>query len=315
MDAGLLLLRRTSKARGKMKHMGRRLAASKLQRNPQAPRLNDLLLLFILCLTTPSVVSATPPTTRPHELPSGEPSWLGLESSVAVRVGEEEKAVRTLSKTAQWFECYSHSVTEEQYRIYMLKHGERLAASEPLTGPFVLSDPLPHPKTLADVPDNDRGVQLSLAFSPAEDPSAIRFNLMLSSSGRAVWAENDWRPFLFAFFIDGKPYVPPQPGQIHIDRIVPSPRLLLPKGGGERRWRIQVAQQSLRNLLPDEKPHKLTVFASFSEREPVPSFGKESRPDGSLPPEGHEGSQVLVRSNPAEVSWDGKEWIVPEITK
>ena len=276
MDAGLLLLRRTSKARGKMKHMGRRLAVSKSQRNPQATRLNDLLLLFILCLTTPSVVSATPPTTRPHELPSGEPSWLGLESSVAVRVGEEEKAVRTLSKTAQWFECYSHSVTEEQYRIYMLKHGERLAASEPLTGPFVLSDPLPHPKTLADVPDNDRGVQLSLAFSPAEDPSAIRFNLMLSSSGRAVWAENDWRPFLFAFFIDGK---------------------------------------SLRNLLPDEKPHKLTVFASFSEREPVPSFGKGSRPDGSLPPEGHEGSQVLVRSNPAEVDWDGKEWIVPEITK
>jgi hypothetical protein len=278
-------------------------------------RPNDLLLLFILCLMTPSVRAAASATTRPHDLPSGESSWLGLESRNAVRVGEEEKAVLTLSKTAQWFECYGHSVTKEQYQGYLLKHGERLAASEPLRGPFVLPDPLPYPKSLAEMPDHDRGVRLSLDLSLADDPSALRFNLVLSSSGRAVWAENDWHPFLFAYFIDGKPYVPPNRQDVHGKGISPLPCLLLPNGGGERRWRIQVSRRSLRNLLPDQKPHKLTVVAAFSERDAMVRTDKELPPDGSLPPEGHEGSQLLVRSNPAEISWDGRAWNAEEIAK
>jgi hypothetical protein len=76
-----------------------------------------------------------------------------------------------------------------------------------------------------------------------------------------------------------------------------------------------VSQQSLRNLLSDEKPHRLAVVAAFSERDVLPHSDKEPGHDGSLPPEGHEGSQVLVRSNMAEIKWDGTTWAVAELVK
>jgi hypothetical protein len=59
--------------------------------------------------------------------------------------------------------------------------------------------------------------------------------------------------------------------------------------------------------LPDAQPHTLTVVAAFSERDADP-WSKGAFPLGDLPPDGHEGPQVLVRSNLATIHWTRTDW-------
>jgi hypothetical protein len=299
---------------------------------PQLPRsiINWSLILLAICVfaaVSSERAFSAPPTTRPSDLPLGEPSWLSLDQMVY-----QEKDVEAVEKQlqfsfepgARWFLTYLHPTTKDQFDSYLAGLRERRGGNFQVQNAdgYWLPDPLPYPTTLEDVPADDRGVRLSLRIEPDTDASILKFAVNLSSSRQPVWREVEHRatvivPLLFAVYVDGAPVAVPQRGIAKMGGSQHSIELI-PHAGGERRWSLKVNAASLQKLLPDSGPHTVTVAAAFSERQRMGFTGKDSvefeqffESHGFVPPKGHDGPQVLVRSNVAAIKWTGKEWASP----
>src|SRR4051812_29305689 len=90
-----------------------------------------LIVFAVWSATTalPKDTVAGPPTSRPAELPLGQPAWFKLDTQSAILKGEEEMALFDVSRRPQWFQCYDRPVTKQEYQAYMMKIGDRTAAS------------------------------------------------------------------------------------------------------------------------------------------------------------------------------------------
>jgi hypothetical protein len=287
---------------------------------------NFLSLVLLAIVGVPCITdAATTPATQPA-LPAGKPTWITLGGLVyqETTVDEAEKQLLSFNRWGTWFVPYAHQVSKTQFEAY-----ERARLKEPTYsveaddhGPFSLCDALPLPTRIKDVPANDRGVTLTLDIKPLSQ-TILGFEMTLKSDQRAVWREIEHRhtdviPLLFAVYIDGKPFNADKEQDGGRFGGLPQSIQLIPAGGGQHDWSLQVDAASINKLLPDQSKHTLTVFVAFSEMHWMDFFNNpeelslesnqrfESRMG---PPEGHEGSQILVRSNAAALQWDGKEWI------
>jgi len=260
-------------------------------------------------------------TTTSSTAPTTHPAWLSLRELVyqedSVEAGE--KHVLSFEPNACWFLSYTHPVSKQQFDRYVdefrRKHGGVMEFQT--RSDWRLPDPLPYPTTLSDVPTEDRGVRLSLNVFPGPDAATLALDMILSSEKRPVWREVEHRytvivPMLFTFLVDGKPLTLPGHGFAK-DGGSQSSVQLISAGRGQRRWSLRVSTESIKKLLPDDRPHLISIAAAFSERQRVGLAAIELEDLGGFftPPKGHEGPQLLVRSNLALIQWTGKEWKAP----
>ena len=286
-------------------------------------------IFVAIFLTSTAIASPTGPTTKPSDVAATQPSWLPLGGWAYQERDVEwaEKRVLSFEAHARWFMGYGHPVSKREFDEYVARQREARAITDKFDigqpdGRYSLPSPLPYPRTLNDLPLSDRGVTLSFHVGVTPDPNVLGFEIILASSRRPVWREVEHRstdvvPLLFAVYIDGKlPHF-----SSAFEKMGGSRRSieLIRVGGGQRKWSLKVNAESLKKILPDDEPHAVMIIAAFSERQRMPFLDLDSLEwdqfvDGRelLTPAGHDGPQVLVRSNAAEIRWAGSKWETPK---
>ena len=308
---------------------GQRIATAASTLSFRSPMLTGIqtrnfLPLILAIIGFPCIAMSAPPATQPA-MPPGQPTWIPLGDWVYQEktVDEVEKQLLAFSRWGTWFVPYAHEVSKTQFEAYI-----RARLKEPTYaveaddhGPFSLCDAFPLPTRINEVKTNDRGVTLALDIKPVSQ-TVLRFKMTLKSDQRTVWREIEHRhtdvvPLLFAIYIDGKPFNADKEQNGGRFGGLPQSIQLIPAGGGKHDWSLQVDAASINKLLPDQSKHTVMFFAAFSEVHWMDFFNNpyefsiestqrlESR---ISPPEGHDGPQILVRSNAAEIQWNGKKW-------
>jgi hypothetical protein len=253
----------------------------------------------------------------------GQPSWLPIGAEVydEADVAVVEQTRLSVRMEPRWFRGFGRAVTREEFEANLAKlhtAGYRFDVQTEPHDRYVLPDPPPYPRCLADVPLEAHGVHLALNPVVRDvDTSSVVLELTLSSDRSLVEREVEHRysntlPFLFAFYVDGKAIRVPSQGFRRwggVRSMVP-----LVTANATRTWSVRVDGKSMRALLPDARPHCLAMVATFCNQQHIGydieggianelSAGTLRLNDGAAFP-----TQVLVRSAPANLLWDGNAW-------
>jgi len=264
-----------------------------------------LALLLIGCAHAPPSIPA------PSKL-TGQPSWLPIGPEVYQErdVAQAEREVLTVRTQPRWFIGLGRRVTKDEFYEYLSRRSNEFSVQEQPDGKYSLPDPPPYPKTFDDLPVLNRGVRLSLGVGSGDDAGKLRLQIGLESATEAVSREVEHRwtnalPFLFAFYVDGAAVSRTLAGWGK-DGGMESWQPLV-GAGGSRAWNVQVDATSLRQLLPDARPHEVAVVAVFanSQHEPYDPDAAQmlplARSTTALAP-------LIVRSEPVRFRWDGAAW-------
>jgi hypothetical protein len=259
----------------------------------------------------------SPSFTKPPPSLTGQPSWFSLGGEVYQEndVAEVENRVLAFKPQPRWFLGFSQPASTQEVDAYLgqlRRAGAEIEMREPQR--FLPYRP-PYPKTLYDLPLDDRGVRLSFDAAATDDPAVLQFCLTLTSRHLPVWrgVEHRWTnvlPFLFGFYVDGKAVAFPSNVSTKWGGIKSVG--LLVASGGSRNWRLHVNEGSMRRFLPDSKPHVLNIVCAFSEcqHEWWLGDGQNNFFEMGMPPKDHIGAQVLVRTNVIQLEWTGTRWNV-----
>jgi hypothetical protein len=257
----------------------------------------------------------------------GQPSWLpiGPEVYQEADITDVEQTRLSVRMEPRWFRGFGRAATLAEFEANLAKlraAGYRFDAHTDPDDRYVLPDPPPYPRRLADLPLEAHGVQLALN-AVVQDVGAGSVVLELTLSGdRALVVEREVEhrfsntlPLLFAFYVDGKAVRVPFKGSRRWGGVRSMVSLMT--GSATRTWSVDVDGDSLRALLPDARPHRLTVVATFCNQQHIGydvdggmsnelSAGTLRNPNGAAFP-----AQVLVRSGPVTLVWDGQAWASP----
>ena len=258
------------------------------------------LIIILVAASTSGCVSS--PNTPP-----AEPTWFPLGASFRVcrpgtiLGGDTDKIGPT----------YDDIIAEVHHK------GHRLEVQK--TTLSVVPDPRwfkgsQLPKTVHAVPLSDQGALLTFQIQPTTN-GLLRFVLTLEAKERDVWREVEHRwtnvtPFLFAFFADGKAVRPKEPDSWSKIGGINSMIKLVDKGKTHI-WNLTVDPKTILALLPNTKFDELSIVAAFSESQhQLPGMSDIERNlkfYSKL-----EGPQVVIRSNPVKMTFDGKTWSVKQ---
>ena len=267
------------------------------------------------------------PNVAPPASLEGQPSWLPIGAEVyhEIDVATVEQTQLSVRMEPRWFRGFGRAVTRAEFEANLAKLHAAGYGFDAQTEPhdrYVLPDPPPYPRRLADVPLEAHGVQLALNPVVRDvDTNSVVLELTLSSDRSLVEREVEHRysntlPFLFAFYADGKAIRVPSHGFRRwggVRSMVP-----LVTANATRTWSVRVDGKSMRALLPDGHPHCLTIVAAFSNQQHIGydveggianelSAGTLRLNDGGAFP-----AQVLIRSAPVNLLWDGNAWVTSD---
>ena len=159
---------------------------------------------------------------------------------------------------------------------------------------------------------------MGLGISTTADPVVLLLILNLSSHDQPLMreVESGWTnalPFLFAIFIDGRPVtVTATNGETDGGAFGADTPYMIPlvSQGSTKTWQIHLDARSLNAMLPDAHAHWVALVAAFSNRQHEVYFVGDGPPlDSLVQPRGAKSdSQILVRSQPAQLQWTGERW-------
>jgi hypothetical protein len=266
------------------------------------------LALILLTLLLPACAHSTPTLTgQPSWLPLGEEVYHSDEHLIA------EKQILHVRKEPRWFLGRPIRVTRAEYETYLQQFG-KFSIEQPdkeLEGfhPAIPTSP-PYPNKFEDLPTEDQGATLSLRSSITPDTNHIRLTLQLTATSRQIYREVEHRwtnpvPLLFAFYIDGKALQLPDTGFGKAGGVNSDETLV--ESGATRTWSLTLDPKSVEQLLPDNKPHTISIIAAFSERQhegySVGAGSMLADDVATFPDQSKE--QILLRSNPTHLHWPG----------
>ncbi|MCY2928478.1 MAG: hypothetical protein NTV86_03115 [Planctomycetota bacterium] len=255
----------------------------------------------------------------------GRPSWLALGREVYQERDDldAEKTLLAFQPEPRWFDHGHRLMTKAQYDAFRASpqgrsaEGTKWEAASPQTGEkHAVPTPQPYPKSLSDLPLDDRGVRLSLAIEPDKDPRQLRVRLILTSEALSVHREVEHRrtnilPFLFAVYVDGKAVAVDPATIAEMGGLAEYVDLARP--GAPRVWSVAADASSLLALLPDKGPHTVSIVAAFSSRQHRTyaegwQYASKGMTTSGQP---YDFQPLLVRSHPAGLRWTGTAWQTP----
>lgn len=181
----------------------------------------------------------------------------------------------------------------------------------------------PVPRILEDVPLSEQGVSLAFVVKTTTN-GLLRFVLKVPTSSRDLWREVEHRrtnvtPFLFSFWADGAPILPPPTNVwsgIGIGGVNGMTRLA--RKGSAYEADLIVDANTILALVPGKRASELTVVAAFGESqhhgaECVARHQALKLPWKPMYSEGYEGPPVSVRSSPVHLRYVHEQWEVIQV--
>jgi hypothetical protein len=293
--------------------------------SPCSPRQHRCTILqlqrayFIFLL---SLAAGCHPAARPSPATASAPvtpaSWfsLGGETHDVEDIDPAEKLPLAFDPQPQWF-----LLMDPMPPALNVNDGHFDTVTQPtrqsLGSPDASEYRLPYPKSPRDLPLEDRGVRLNFEAATTNDPSLLQFSIALSAADAPVWRETEHRwtnivPLLFCFYVDRKPVTRELGWYGKVGGI--QNYIVAVAAHRTRNWAFHVQEASVRQFLPDAKPHRVVILCAFSETQhewyaSALDYSFMYATNEITPPTRHRGAQVLVRSNAVDLDWDGTKWI------
>ena len=243
----------------------------------------------------------------------GQPSWfpLGDELHHAENLSSAEESILNFKTESRWFKSFPRTVSKLDYEEWLKKNPQVEDVQNERNPVFYIPTKLPYPNNLNEIPDINQGAVLKLQISKGAKESEINFELILFAKERVVIRETEHRwtntlPFLFGFFVDGKPVTIETKG-ISISGGANS-FIDLVEVGSNKTWSLKVNRTSIDKLVGTEG-QSLQIVALFSERQ---HFGyiKEGQVmlDDNISNLKGRSPQILLKSNIVTLKRVNQQW-------
>jgi hypothetical protein len=203
----------------------------------------------------------------------GQPAWfpLGDEVHHAETLPSAEESILSFKAESRWFKCLPRAVSKKEYEEWIKNNPGMEDLQNERSSVFYIPMKLPYPNNLNEIASKNQGAELKFQILKSLKENEINFEITLFAKERVVTRETEHRltntlPFLFGFYVDGKPITLESKG-VKISGGVNAFNDLV-EAGSKKTWNLKVNRSSIDKIVGTEGK-TLEIVVLFSERQHI----------------------------------------------